>query len=145
MQHGVSNIYGSPTRRILHRSGGPESPDLICQGSSGSTCQTFCTTRMNYDSLCGANVPLGYDSNCSPYYLKCFDASASSPINQLRIQFPSQESTQLFDPAIPQMIPVTNVSACLRVQIFIHLNLEWKCRLIIFFNKFYFRFIQIVF
>ena len=81
---------------------------------------------MNYDALCGVNVPLGYDANCSPYYLKCFDASASSPINQLRIQFPSQESTMLFDPAIPQMTPVTNVSACLRVQKYLFLKFESK-------------------
>ncbi len=131
MQNGFTYIYDSDNRRALLRTGCPENPDTHCGGPSGPTCLTFCTARMQYDSIGGANVPSGYLALCAPYYMKCFDAVAPWPLNTLRIQFPSQESTNGVDSSIPQMVPVTNVTACLRMTFEILLFCEY-CPLLMY-------------
>ncbi len=47
------------------------------------------------------------------YYLRCLDAVGSSPLNDRRIQFYSQESTMDIDPSLPRM-NVTDWKTCLR-------------------------------
>jgi len=80
---------------------------------AGSSCDSFCAYRMNADSFCCGAMPNG--CGCSPYHLKCFNASGVTPLNRRRVAFQSQDGTNEIDPSIPQMTPFTNVTACLRM------------------------------
>ena len=102
MKNGVSTQWSNPLVIQLHRGGGSTGGDYL---ASGPNCSTFYTNKM------GSNLMAGVD----PYYLKCYDATASSPLNTVRLQHISQLQTMDYAPELPQMLPVTNVSACLRM------------------------------
>ena len=51
--------------------------------------------------------------NIDPYYAKCYDGISPSPLNDRRSSFVSQLGTTAIDSSLPQITPVTNVSACL--------------------------------
>ncbi len=53
---------------------------------------------------------------CDPYYVKCYDTDSVSPLNGIRVALPSQIGTTGLDPALPQVSPITNVTACLRMS-----------------------------
>ncbi len=56
-----------------------------------------------------ANVPNTYGGN--PYYVRCFDANSTTPLNGKRVQFPSQEGTGDIDPQLPQL-NITDAYRC---------------------------------
>ncbi len=113
---GVSIFSPSSLYRLAHRGGGFNGGDWISIWRSAVNCSSVCTNCMLPGGLQYAAYPntQGFD----PYYLKCFDARSSAPMNTRRLQLPSQEQTAQLDPNLPQIIPITNVSACLRMLIF---------------------------
>ncbi len=100
-----------PYRRILHRSGGPASPDALPLWTASENCSELCYYGMRF---IGLNI-WWYEwyniSGNDPYYLKCFDAPTASPPNSIRIQTASQLGTNEVDPLLPRM-NVTDVFAC---------------------------------
>ena len=120
MQAGVSTPWmdsngGTPLlSRRMHRGGGGGNSDFLDIIRTATSCVTLCTNAMNLGGICGSgSVPNTY--GCDPYFLKCLNASSPTPLNYIRMQFASQESTEALDPALPQIVPFTNVSACLRI------------------------------
>ncbi len=110
--------FSGSMRRLLDRGGGryESGGDSLADGS-GNSCLDMCRTRMNYSGL----APL-----VSPFHTKCYDAVSFSPLNGLRVAFSSQEGTSDIDPAVPQMTPYENVSACLRRAFYINYILYIK-------------------
>ena len=56
----------------------------------------------------------GLHSGGDPHYAKCYDSNSPSPLNGIRFAFVSQIGTTNIDPSLPEMTPITNVSACMR-------------------------------
>ena len=63
--------------------------------------------------LCDVTSP--NTEGCDPMYAKCYEgvSSQNMPLNGIRFAFQSQTGTSDYDPAVPQITPVTNISACL--------------------------------
>ena len=64
------------------------------------TCLSFCTLAMNPEKLDGGapGTVLAH-----PFHVKCFDGFSASPLNGIRMAFPSQMGTMGIDPTLPQM------------------------------------------
>ncbi len=120
----VSLIYGS-NRRIVQRAG-DASTDWMTIYRSTTNCESFCASVMQFGGATEAGAPNTYGGH--PYYAKCFNWSSATPSNGVRVAFTSQIGTTDIDPSIPQMFPVTNVSACLSILILLFLNSIWKFR-----------------
>ncbi len=109
----------TPSRpvRIAHRGGGLKINDWILHINL-TNCIEFCQRIMQSGTLCGeqGRAPSGYA--CHPYYAKCFDTITSQPLNGRRIAWPSQDGTTDLDPGLPQITPITNWTACVRMSVF---------------------------
>ena len=57
----------------------------------------------------------GLHTGGDPHFAKCYDSNTPSPLNGTRLAFVSQVGTTDIDPSLPEMTPITNVSACLRM------------------------------
>ena len=99
--------------RIAHRGGGAEGGDWMTVTSWEATnCSKMCTSLLGYNRLstcCAEAVP---------FHIKCFEAESLWPMNGRRFQFASQIATASTDPALPELIPVTNITACMRMEKF---------------------------
>ena len=114
MQVGVGLIDPVP-RRLLDRGGGADIPDLPANYLAADNCSELCTMGMMFGGIGNYWYLLPvYDGYYTPHYLKCIEASASAPLNGLRIQHASQFNTLNLDPAVPQM-NVTDWRACMRI------------------------------
>ncbi len=109
----MANCFGACTpanRRTLHRGGGPNNEDYLNTITAGENCTEICWYGMIWGSMYTYwyNLP-NYDTNsyggAHPYYLKCYEASAASPLNNRRLQYASQLSTNEIDPSLPEMKP----------------------------------------
>ena len=76
-----------------------------------SSCFAWCSSVMVTGGLAYTPSPNSYGFD--PLYAKCYTGVTSAPPNGIRLAFPSQMGTSAYDPAVPQITPITNVSACL--------------------------------
>ena len=58
----------------------------------------------------------GTNPPCDPHYAHCWDAYNPNPLNSRRMAFTSQIQTTGYDPSVKQIIPYTNITACLRIS-----------------------------
>ena len=89
---------------ILHRAGGASTETYV----SGliSSCQSFCEAKMQ---------PGGpWFGNSDVYYGKCYNAISPTPLNAIRVAYPSQQGTTDLEPNFLTNGP-TNVTSCLRM------------------------------
>ncbi len=111
-QGGVSVIHSA--NRIVHRGGGLVPGDWFVGNRGATNCSTLCKNVMLAGGLNGVGFPNTYGGD--PHFVKCLDALGAAPLNGVRVQYASMESTTGVDPQLPQMTPVTNVLACLRMR-----------------------------
>ncbi len=96
--------------RIVHRGGGADVSEWLAAKNGATNCYTFCNATMRPQ---GMRQP---GDLCDPHFVKCYEnATSGSPPNSKRFAFPSQIGTSQIDPALPQMLPITAVNACLRI------------------------------
>ena len=76
----------------------------------------FCRNCSTCDQVCGWLETVGYldYAGAQTYYAKCYNNSASPPLNRVRIAFPSQSGTTEIDPALPKW-NVFNKTTCWRM------------------------------
>ena len=95
-----------------------------CGGTNGDCWYTASKNMASCTTLC-QDIMLTVGVGCSvapnagghdPYYAKCYDAVAPTPLNSIRVQYASQVGSADVDPELPQTTPITNVSACLRMH-----------------------------
>ena len=98
--------------RALYR-GGDGSEDWATQYRDPASCQAFCVSVMQPSSIVSATIPNSWGAD--PYYVRCYNSSSGAPPNGIRVAFTSQINTAELDPSLPQITPITNISACLRM------------------------------
>ena len=94
--------------RLVRRGGGFQTYYY----SSFSNCSSFCGIRMQPQSVWTPNPPSGVGDDL--YYMKCFEALSSIPLNEIRLGFTSQVGTSGIDPALPQM-NISDFDACVGI------------------------------
>ena len=99
--------------RALYR-GGDVTDDWATIYRNSSSCHAFCVSVMQPSSLVSASIPNSWGAD--PYYVKCYNSSSGTPPNGIRVAFTSQINTAEMDPSLQQITPITNISACLRMQ-----------------------------
>ena len=98
----------------MYRGGGDDSTDWVTTYRDTTNCSEMCASVMIVDGL-GAYPPnpaAAYD----PHYIKCYDAGSPMPLNGIRVAFVSQMGTTNVDPGLPQIFPITNITACMRTN-----------------------------
>ncbi len=105
---------GDPTQLISHRGGGAEAGDLLTDRLAATDCLRLCTYGMMFGCLIEPWATLPDYAAAHAHYLKCYDASSPTPLNNRRIQFPSQLNTPYLDPTLPKM-NITDWKAFLRM------------------------------
>ncbi len=73
-----------------------------------TNCTNLCIVMMRPDGMTIGPSSYGWD----PQYAKCYRTDNAIPMNGIRLAFPSQIGTTDVDPLVPQITPITNVSAC---------------------------------
>ena len=104
----TAGVYSGSPARIFHRAG-DGSTDYHTMYRTTFNCTAHCQSVMTAGGLGGLH------SGGDPHYAKCYDSVTPAPLNGIRVAFPSQLNTWGIDPALPQITPITNVSACLRM------------------------------
>ncbi len=107
--------------RIFHRGGNSAGTDFMTTWRATANCTSLCASIMAVSGLCWNIVP--NTGGCDPYYAKCYETLSTLPLNGIRVAFASQYGTTNMDPGLPQITPITNISACLGLYFFIHCDL----------------------
>ena len=107
LQFSVSIIRTGNLRQV-NRGGGQDGAEWYVTWKGLINCTSYCNAAMQPEGLCTA-------SPCDPFYAHCYDALGIQALNGKRAAFPSQLGTTDLDPALPQITPVTNFSACMRM------------------------------
>ncbi len=116
----MSDLISGGNQRNFVRGGGGEPIEwVILNTAPGNTCLSFCLDMMKEAPVCGG----GY---CAALYAKCYDAISPTPLNGIRVAFPSQIGTSGIDPLLPLSLDYRNITRCLRKQseILLFLNIS---------------------
>ena len=97
----MTEPYG--TLRLIETGGGPGGADILTARSGASNCQQHCSWLSTVGYFEG-----GYEAVSKAYYSKCYETISSTPLNGIRIAFPSQIGSTGIDPALPQNFPIVN-------------------------------------
>ena len=78
----------------------------------GATCEDFCRCQtLPACEACGTTCE-------HTIFGKCYDAISETPLNGIRLAFPSQIDTMNYDPSLPTFEPYPNASICMRMNYF---------------------------